>query len=284
MTRAIIEQRLKAYEAKSGTEELNAMKEILQEVALCGLARASFFDLAAFQGGSCLRIVHHLNRYSEDLDFIALQQQKAFVWEPFLKVIQDEFLLYGLSCNVVDKSAADSVVKAAFLKDNSFGKVLVFNHLRGTADEQVIKIKLEIDTNPPAASCAERVVLDFPYVFTIVTQDLPSLFAGKCHALLCRTYTKGRDWFDFAWYAAQRVLPNYEHLGYALDQAGPWQGQNIIVTLPWLIAALSEKIKTIDWEVARADAARFLHGAQKAGVDAWSQAFFQTLIDRLAKS
>ncbi len=211
-------------------------------------------------------------------------QQKAFVWEPFLKVIQDEFLLYGLSCNVVDKSAADSVVKAAFLKDNSFGKVLVFNHLRGTADEQVIKIKLEIDTNPPAASCTERVVLDFPYVFTIHTQDLPSLFAGKCHALLCRPYIKGRDWFDFAWYAAQRVLPNYEHLGYALDQTGPWQGQKTIVTLPWLIAALSAKIKTIDWEVARADAVRFLHGVQKAGVDAWSEVFFQALIDRLAKS
>ena len=117
MSVKIIEERLKEYTPVSPRDELNALKEITQEIALCALARANFFNLAAFQGGSCLRIVHGLNRFSEDLDFILLKPDKTFVWEPFLKALQLEFKLYSLEFDVIDRSQADRAVKMAFLKE-----------------------------------------------------------------------------------------------------------------------------------------------------------------------
>jgi len=282
MSVKIIKDRLKEYAPRTQREELNALKEIFQEIALCALSRADFFNLAAFQGGSCLRIVHKIRRFSEDLDFILFEPDKKFVWEPFLKTLQQEFTLYDLKFEVVDRSRADKAVKAAFLKDTSFGKIFVFTHTRGPADQQVIKIKLEVDTNPPAGSDVEKRFVDFPYAFSIVTQDLPSLFASKCHAILCRRYAKGRDWFDFAWYVSKGITPNYIHLTHAINQEGPWKGQGELVTREWLGAALTEKIKTIDWASAKGDAENFLRVPERESLKVWGQEYFGSLVKRVS--
>lgn len=281
MSIKIIEERLKEYAPVSQREELHAIKEIIQEIALCALARNDFFKIAAFQGGSCLRIVHKLHRFSEDLDFLLFKPDTTFVWEPFLKALQFEFTLYNLEFNIIDRSKAEQAIKLAFLKDTSFGKVLIFTHPRGPSDKQSIQIKLEIDTNPPADSTFETHFLDFPYTFSIVTQDLPSLFASKCHALLCRPYTKGRDWFDFVWYISKRVVPNYIHLQKALEQVGPWQQQNITVSRPWLINALTKKIESIDWAIAKEDAENFLRMPDREGLKVWGNDFFKATIEKL---
>jgi len=278
----IIEERLKEYAPTSQRDELNAIKEIAQEIALCSLARSNFFNSAAFQGGSCLRIVHKLNRFSEDLDFILFESNKTFVWEPFLKALQSEFALYNLEIQVIDRSKADQAVKQAFLKDTSFGKVLVLTHPRSPSDKQSVQIKLEIDTNPPAGSNFQTHYLDFPYEFSIVTQDLPSLFASKCHALLCRPYTKGRDWFDFVWYVSKKIVPNYVHLTNALQQAGPWQGQNVIASGEWLVEALKNKIVTVDWTVAKTDAEYFLQASRRDVLNVWGNDFFLEMANKLA--
>ncbi len=283
MSIKIIEERLKEYTPDSSLAELNALKEIIQEIALCALDRAYFFNKAAFQGGSCLRIIHGLRRFSEDLDFILFEPDDTFVWEPFLKSLQLEFKLYSLEFDVIDRSRVDKAVKMAFLKDRSFGKVFVFTHPRGSSDKQTIKIKLEIDTNPPAGSEFEKNFINFPYAFSIVSQDLPSLFASKCHALLCRPFTKGRDWFDFIWYVSKKIVPNYIHLTQAIDQEGPWKKQNITVTNSWLTEALTEKIEKIDWIDVKRDVEHFLQKQERESLKVWDADFFLAMVKKLSK-
>ncbi len=284
MSVKIIQNRLAEYSAATQRDELNAIKEIAQEIALCALARGGFFEQAAFQGGTCLRIVHGINRFSEDLDFVLHQPNAAFAWEPFLKDLEFEFSLYELEFKAIDRSRADRIIKAAFLKDYSFGQVLVLTHPRGPADKQTIQIKLEVDTNPPVGSVFETNYIDFPYSFSIVSQDLSSLFASKLHALLCRPYLKGRDWYDFVWYVSKKIVPNYIHLKYALEQVGPWQNQKIDVSGQWLVAALRTKIASIDWQAAKTDATQFLWNHDKYALDVWSSGFFEAKLKVLAEN
>ncbi len=284
MSVRVIEERLKEYVITSQRDELNAIKEIMQEIALSALARADFFKIAAFQGGTCLRVVHKLNRFSEDLDFLLKEPNRNFEWEPFLKSIESELFLYEISCAMIDRSKADSAIKLAFLKDTSFGKVLVLKHPRGKSDQQTLTIKIEIDSNPPAGSNFEEVYVNFPYPFLITVQDLPSLFASKCHALLCRPYVKGRDWYDLVWYVSKKIQPNFVHLQHALEQAGPWKGKKIECTSDWLIQALTDKIPSIDWDIAREDAMHFAASFEQNGLKVWGNDFFYAVLERMKKS
>lgn len=282
MTVDIISDRLKAYSVTTRQAELNALKEISQEVALAGLARAGFFKQALFQGGTCLRIIHQLNRFSEDLDFILNEPDQSFKCEPYLVAIKTEFEAFGLSLSVIDRTKACDVIKKAFLKESSFGKVLNLHYERTRSDTQTINIKLEVDTNPPAGSVSEAHVLDYPYPLPVVTQDLPSLFAGKCHALLCRKYVKGRDWFDFIWYVQHKVRPNYLLLKNALEQSGPYQGQSIQVTKGWLTAALARKVESLNWKTVANDVRSFLPSELVHTVDAWDVELFLGLLKKLS--
>src|SRR3990167_2594550 len=271
MTIDIINDRLKTYAIETKQSELNAIKEIIQEVALAGLARAGFFKHALFQGGTCLRIIHGLKRFSEDLDFILNEPDQTFKWKLYLSAIKTEFEAFGLSLSVIDRAKASDAVKKAFLKESSFGKVLNLHYERTHSDTKTINIKLEIDTNPPAGSVPETHVLDFPYPLPIIAQDLPSLFAGKCHALLCRKYIKGRDWFDFIWYVQHKIQPNYTFLKNALEQCGPYQGQAINISHEWLTNELAKKIESLNWQAVANDVKRFLPNDFIHTIDAWNK-------------
>ena len=281
MTIDIINDRLKTYTIGTKQAELNALKEISQEVALAGLARAGFFKHALFQGGTCLRIIHGLKRFSEDLDFILNMPNQSFKWEPYLAAIKTEFEAFGLSLSVIDRTKASDTVKKAFLKENSFGKVLNLHYERTPSDTQTINIKLEIDTNPPAGSTPETHVLDYPYPLSIITQDLPSLFAGKCHALLCRKHIKGRDWFDFTWYIQQKVRPNYTFLKNALEQSDPYQDQTLNISHEWLSNALAKRIESLNWQAVANDVKPFLPSDFTHTIDAWSKDLFLGLLRKL---
>ena len=145
-----------------------------------------------------------------------------------------------------------------------------------------IRIKLEIDTNPPDGSNYEIKYLDFPFVSSVTIQDLPSLFAGKIHALLCREYTKGRDWYDFIWYAGRGVDINYQFLASALKQQGPWQGQELKVDKEWSIKTLHEKICSLDWQEAKNDIRRFVRQNELASLDLWDKELFLDRLDKYA--
>ncbi len=277
----IIQQRLLRYQAGNALEEEQAIKEILQEVALYGLWRADFFEVAAFQGGTSLRILHKLPRFSEDLDFILKAPDAAFEWGRYLQPLVSVLSEFGLRAEVLDKSRMDRAVRMALLKGDSVGQQLNLSFLHGPADKK-LRIKLEIDVNPPAGSGIAYSYLDFPLDFELAHQDLPSNFALKIHALLCRPFLKGRDWFDFGWYVAQGVRPNLGLLQSALVQLGPWQEQRLEVDMAWLQTALLEKIAVIDWDDAAEDVRRFLDSPQRQSLRLWSANFFSAKARKLS--
>jgi len=278
MSTKIIQDRLDSYQCSTALEEEQALREITQEVALAALGRTDFFKYAAFHGGTCLRIFYGTNRFSEDFDFLLKKPDQDFNLETYLRRLSIELEAYGYKLETTDRSKADSTVEKAFIKDNSIGKVLQLNHLRADRSMRKIRIKLEIDTNPPEASNYEIKYLDFPFVSSVTVQDLPSLFAGKIHALLCREYTKGRDWYDFIWYAGRGVDINYRFLASALKQQGPWRGQELKVDKEWTIQALHGRICSLDWREARDDVRRFVRQNELASLELWTKELF---LDRL---
>ena len=268
----IIRERLASYNSTNAVEEEQATKEILQEVVLYVLWRGGFFATAAFQGGTSLRILYKLPRFSEDLDFILLQPNPQFDWGHYLPRLQIGLEEFGLQSELLDKSRMERNIRKAVLKNDSISNQL---NLKFTRDRgPTLTIKLEIDVNPPAGSTFAYTYLDFPLDFEVCHQDLPSNFALKLHALLCRPYLKGRDWYDFNWYIKRQVAPNLPHLEAALNQYGPWSGQNPSVTAQWVGARLDEKINTIDWTAAAADVERFLGPAERQSLKLWSARFF----------
>jgi hypothetical protein len=278
MTMDIVESRLKDYQPKTRQEEINAFKEICQEIALSGLSRSEFFKKGAFQGGTCLRILYGLKRFSEDLDFVLLASASNFTWDQYLKSIELEFASFGLELQVLDRSQVQGAIKRAFLKETSFGKVLKLKHGFLPSDKQSIKIKLEIDVLPPEGSGYETRYLNYPYPFSILCQDMPSLFAGKCHSLLCRSYQKGRDWFDFLWYLSKKTPLNYFLLANALFQAGPFAGKRLTVDKDWVCRNLLFRINDIDWQSLRSDIEPFLKSEDRKFVEHWNKDLFVSLL------
>ena len=278
----LIQERLASYNAANQLEEEYAVKEILQDIALYGLWRAGFFDIAAFQGGTCLRIVHGMGRFSEDIDFILKQPDPDFSWPVYLQGMVQCFEEFGLKSEILDKSRMDQRIKKAQIKDNSICHQLNLSFFReNPAKKQTIK--LEIDVDPPENSGFAYRYLDFPLDFEVCHQDLNSNFSLKIHALLCRPYVKGRDWYDFNWYVKQRVKPNLAHLQAALLQWGPWAGQEIKIDLKWLKQKLTDKIGRIDWQDAAMDVERFLRLQEQHSLKLWSVAFFLHKVEQLGE-
>ncbi len=279
----LLRQRLARHPILNARAEEQALKEILQEVALYALWRAGFFEVAAFQGGTCLRILHGLPRFSEDLDFILAEPNPDFAWSRYFDRLAVVLAEFGIRCELIDRGRMDRAVRQALLKDDSIGRQLDLSFYGGDPHRK-LKIKLEIDTHPPQGSGFEYRYLDFPLDFEVRAQDLPSNFALKLHALLCRPYVKGRDWFDFGWYVARGVTPNLPHLQSALRQIGPWANENPAVDALWLENALTAKIQVIDWTQAARDVAPFLSATEQHSLRLWSPRFFTGKAGKLARA
>lgn len=279
----IIKAKISQYNASNEIELENATKEIMQEIALYALWRADFFDIALFQGGTSLRILYGLPSFSEDLDFILRYPNSEFDWSPYLKTLTKVFAEFGLRLDALPKEKMENSIRQAIIKDNS-----IVNQLDLTFGDKslskAIKIKLEIDTNPPDNSFEATTFLDFPADYEVRHQDLSSNFALKIHALLCRGYLKGRDWYDFSWYVAKGVVPNFQHLKAALVQIGPWAGQNdLTVDVAWLEKVLSSSIETIEWPKAIDDVRRFIRTEDLKSVNLWSEKFFLAKLEKLVE-
>ncbi|SLM18691.1 conserved hypothetical protein [uncultured spirochete] len=283
MSVAIIRDRLATYDCKSEIEEEQAVREITQELILAALGRTEFFKEAAFQGGTCLRVLYGLDRFSEDLDFALKERNPAFEWEKYLGAVTEELAAYGYRIEIQDRSVRDAMVKKAFIKDDAIGKVLNFQYAGKTGVLGKIRIRLEVDSNPPAGSRYEIRYLDFPFISSVVAQTLPSLFAGKIHALLCRDYLKGRDWYDFLWYTARKTPINYTLLSSALAQVGPWKGVDLSVDYSWCFEALRNKIETTDWHSAAEDVRRFVRVRDQKSLDLWSRELFLRQLEKIPR-
>lgn len=281
MSVQMIQQRLSTYNCRTETEEQQAIREITQEVVLAALGRHDFFKQAVFQGGTCLRIFHGLNRFSEDMDFVLRAPDEGFHLRDHLRHVADELKAFGFDVEITDKNTADATVKQAFLKDSSLGKVIDLHHANRSGPPARIRIKLEVDTNPPGGSRTELQYLDFPFVSGVVVQDLASLFAGKIHALLCRPYVKGRDWYDFIWYTSQGIGVNWELLSSAIDQIGPWEGRGLQADHAWTVGRLRNRITSLDWQQATADVRRFVRGNELPSLDLWGEDFFLSQLEKM---
>ncbi|MBL1277772.1 MAG: nucleotidyl transferase AbiEii/AbiGii toxin family protein [Ectothiorhodospiraceae bacterium] len=276
----LIQKRLSEYKVAGPLEEENALKEIIQEIMLFSLWQADFFGVAAFQGGTSLRILHKLPRFSEDMDFILLTPDSAFSWKPYLEKLTETCKQFGIQPEALDKARMDQRIKKAIVKDTSIANQLTMRFM-DDLNGRKLTLKLEIDCNPPTGSDFDYSYLDFPVDFEVCHQDVSSNFALKIHAILCRKYLKGRDWYDFSWYIAQGVRPNLLLLENALIQYGPWQEENLNIDQNWLVKTLGKKINSITWKTAADDVERFMKPVERKSLSLWSKRFFMAKLKTL---
>jgi predicted nucleotidyltransferase component of viral defense system len=277
---------LSKYEPKSVGDSVRALREIIQEVALLGLWRAKFFEHAAFYGGTALRILYGLDRFSEDLDFSLLAPSPDFNLARYTAFLEEEVRAFGFTVRVemVDK-AVDSAVQSAFLKANTRNELLVIEVGEEFAGQvavgQMLKVKIEVDTDPPPGFTTLTRYLLQPIPFAVRSYSLPDLFAGKLHALLCRKWknrVKGRDWYDFVWYAANHPHLNLAHLEQRMRQTGHWSGEQRFSPAAFT-DLLYETIDRLDVAQARRDVMPFVKDQQMLAL--WSHDFFRDVASRL---
>lgn len=272
---------LKRYPIENANDYYNALREVLQEIALAGLYRGGFFDKAAFYGGTCLRIFYGLDRYSEDLDFSLLAPDKNFTLEPYFKALKKEFESLGIDIDITQKKKRGTTpIESAFLKSGTMIHTLSLDTkklLNNAPIKQQIKIKFEVDTNPPPGFNTESKLLLQPFSFYTQCYVIEDLFAGKMHALLFRAWkqrVKGRDWYDFEWYVKNGYALNLKHLTTRAKESGNLDADTSF-TKESLFQLLEEKIKTLDIEMVKVDIRRFIKDDQV--LDIWSTEYFMSL-------
>lgn len=284
MTNSNIKGIYNRYE-KSRISEQTKVREILQQTALLGLERHGFFEHAAFYGGTALRILYGLDRFSEDLDFTLLTPNKNFDFTPFLEGMRKELASFGFYMDVTKKAKnVESSVVSAFMKMNTIELYLAIGdekQARNAVHNEKVQIKLEVDIDPPASARYENQLVLNPVTFYVLSLHKSDLFAGKMSAILYRAWkgrVKGRDWYDLIWYVQNKIPLSLNYLEACMRQSGNLvAGQSLTKTL--LIELLNAKIQSIDWESAKADMRSFIADPQR--LEIWSPPFFSSLINHL---
>ena len=285
-----IAKMLEKYDLSTADKTYEALREILQEIVLLGLSRAGFFDHALFYGGTALRILHGLDRFSEDLDFSLIAPDENFDLSIYESAIIEALHSFGFEVTIQMKNS-ESNIKSAFLKGNTSQHLLNIEApediVKAFGQGRLVKIKFEVDTQPPLDFESEKKTLLVPSPFTINAMTLPSLFAGKMHAILCRNWStrpKGRDWYDLVWYIAQGIPLDLKHLNARLQQNCSWlENQDIELKNEldekYLIELLELRIKDLDISTAKRDVEIFI--SDTSVLDIWSLEFFRSIIQQI---
>ena len=281
----IIQEMLKQHDISTIYDKKNALKEVIQEIILCGLSRAGFFKEVAFYGGTALRIFYGLDRFSEDLDFSLLEENQNFNLAKYFPILEKEVKSFGLNVEITEKEKSiDSDIKSAFLKGNTREHMLLFypnSPLLGISSNELIKIKFEVDINPPKYASFEPQFKLLPAPYEVNLYDAPSLFAGKLHAVICRSWKnriKGRDLYDYVFYLGKGTSFNLPHLRERLIQTGTIDSTSEL-TLKDVKNLLIEKFDAIDFEQAKKDVLPFIKDTRS--IDIWSSTFFKAITQNL---
>lgn len=282
----VLSQMLSKYQINNIEDKKNAIKEIAQEIVLCGLSRGGFFKEAAFYGGTALRIFYGLDRFSEDLDFSLITQNSDFDLTKYFPYIENETKSLGLNFNVTEKiKSIDSNIKSAFLKGNTKEHILSFyensDDSKFINKEEAIRIKFEVDINPPTGATYETKFGLLPSPYQVRLYDLQSLFAGKIHACLCRNWksrVKGRDFYDYIFFLSIGAKVNLENLKAKLVQS-KFINEDYDLTIENLKALLNERFENLDIEQAKQDVLPFIK--DKSKLDLWSKEFFIEITKKL---
>ncbi len=282
----VVEAMLDRYHPNNNEERENAIKEIIQEIALAGLSRGGFFEKAAFYGGTCLRIFYGLNRFSEDLDFALIKKDPSFKLDDYFPALQKEFLSYGLDINIEAKNKEkETEVQSAFLKGNTLMLMMSFfpksEDAKKVISNQKIKIKFEIDIDNPVGGITEYKYQMLPSPYEIQVFDEATLFAGKIHAVLCRSYkyhVKGRDLYDYLYYLSKDSKFNLLYLENKLKNTGKID-ENVHLSLGIVKDMLKDRFNNLDYESAKKDVSNFIE--DKESLRLWKKEFFLATLDRL---
>lgn len=282
----IIEQMLSKYELKNTNDEINALKEIIQEIVLSGLSRGNFFNEVAFYGGTALRIFYKLDRFSEELDFALIFPNKKFDLSKYFIYIEKELKSYGLNLEISTKQKnKNSNITSAFLKGNTLEHILKFfpneKNNKYSSLLKNIKIKFEVDINPPSGAEYEEKYKLLPSPHQIKIYDKESLLAGKIHAILCRgwkTRVKGRDLYDYVFFLANDIKVNIELIKNKLIES-KYIEQNSNFDINKLKELLIYKFNEIDYKEAKEDVKPFIKDIDSLNI--WSKEFFSGITENL---
>ncbi|MCM5663637.1 nucleotidyl transferase AbiEii/AbiGii toxin family protein [Galbibacter mesophilus] len=280
----MIKEWIEEYGPCNEEEILSALREIMQEITLAGLSRTDFFERAAFYGGTALRIFYGLDRYSEDLDFSLLKPDAAFSIEPYFKTIQDEFKSLGLTVSIKEKKKnLQSPIDSAFLKAETIWQEIILEDIikeTGVRSNRTLKIKIEVDRQPPLNFQTEEKLLIRPFSFYVKCFTRSSLFAGKMHALLFRKWknrVKGRDWYDLEWYIKKGIPLDMQHFLARAKDTNDWQEDSI--TQEQIITLLDRKIESVSFDNIKEDVIRFIKDDDALNI--WSPKYFKELAHKL---
>lgn len=284
----VLKNMLDKYDIKNTLDETNAMKEIIQEIVLCGLSRGGFFDVAAFYGGTALRIFYGLNRFSEDLDFALIKPNLEFDLSKYFSFIEKEVQAYGLNLSISEKNKTkESNITSAFLKGDTKEHILIFfpnENMKNTTSLKDIKIKFEVDVNPPAGAKYDLKYKLLPSPHQVRLYDESSLFAGKIHAILCRNWnyrTKGRDLYDYIFYLSKNISVNMELIKEKLIDSNALKREEAF-NIDILKGLLDKKFEKIDYKNAKEDVEMFIE--DKESLNLWSADFFKEITKNLKES
>jgi len=274
-----IQSMLERYTCASIEDYRNALKEIVQELALLGLYRGGFFSHAAFYGGTALRIFYGLDRFSEDLAFTLVKPDRSFQFSKYFRPLRDELASFGLEMTVEEKVKSNqSAVRSAFIKGGTQLHLIKIAAVKppvsGVNPDEQLRIKIELDTDPPAGAGFELKYQLLPVPYSVRMYDAPSLFAGKVHALLCRSWenrVKGRDFYDYAWYLSRRTPLNMAHLAARLRQTGHLAKSEELAGND-LVERLLARFQQVDFQQARKDVELFVSNPESLAL--WSPDFF----------
>jgi len=281
-----VRQMLARHEIRSLDDSLRALREIMQEIALLGLWRGKFFEKAAFFGGTALRVLYGLDRFSEDLDFSLLEKTGGFDLAEYGGSLKRELVSFGFAVEVQNRSKPPgTAIQSAFLKADTKTQMITVEFEKGLIEQvprnQTLKIKLEVDTNPPPGFSTEIRYLLQPIPFAVKTFGPPDLFAGKMHAVLCREWksrVKGRDWYDLVWFAGHHPELHLSHLEQRMRQTGHWQGPSPLTEAEFR-DLLARRIERVDIGEMRREVLPFVK--DPAALTVWSKAFFLDVGSRI---
>ncbi len=271
-TMTIFDEMVAAYNPQNAEQRLNAQHQAMQQIVLAGLQKGGFFEHAAFYGGTCLRIFYNLPRFSEDMDFSLTEKNPSIHLENYFQAIQDVFAFTGKEVVITKKEKLNfGRVESAFLKEDTSAYDIVFR------TEKTIKVKIELDTDPPLLFDTEQKLLMKPYSLMVRCFTLPDLFAGKMHALVYRNWksrVKGRDWYDFEWYIRFNVPLNFKHLQ---ERIREFSGKE--VSKEEFMQLLRERLSTADINQVKQDVLPFVD--RPSDLNIWSNDYFLQLADKL---
>ncbi len=282
-----VRQMVDAYGPSTGEDYVNALREVLQSMALLGLWRSGFFEHAAFYGGTALRILHGLDRFSEDLDFTLLEPDPTFELGRWGRALTREMEGFGFSVRFYPRRRrpSGSRIESAFLKTNTVKHLIEIGAedevIRGMHPGRKLKIRLEVDTDPPGDFDTETRYLHLPIPFAVRTCSTMDMLAGKVHAVLCRPWknrVKGRDWYDLAWYSFRHPRMRLAQLEARMRQSGDYIDRNPL-TAGHLGEMLQTAVEELDIESARSEVLPFLQ--EPDSVRVWSRDFFSEVAGRI---